>query len=58
MEIAPSPWQKPERMYLICWMNMRKNPAPFGNGFASTSNSKPHSARKKKTGIGKHMGRT
>ena len=58
MEIAPSPWQKPERMYLICRMNMRKNPAPFGNGFASTSKSKPHSARKKKTGIGKHMGRT
>ena len=53
---VPSPWQRPEGMFPIYWMNIRKNPAPFGNGFASTSRSKPHSARKKKTGIGNIYG--
>ena len=55
---VPSPWQKPEGMFPICWMNIRENPALSGSGFAITSRSKPHLTRKEKTGIDKFMGST
>ncbi len=42
----------------LCWMNTRASPALSGNGSAIISKSNLHFARKKKTGIGKHMGST
>ena len=53
---VPLLWQKPDRMFPKCWMNKRKSPALSGNGFAIISKSKPHSARKRKTGIDKISG--